>query len=291
MIEPSKHSLAKTAIAWLALLPAGIAGVILARVLFHIEPPGWLGPAEAALLLTLFAVSRFRPGIRPLGGYLLALAALKAGAIVIDAIEHGMAWRAWTAHASYAQFMFADSLLELIPCLLLALTVIGLGRRELFLVRGDLRARRPLPFGLPGLSWTVLGPALAVLFAGPLALQLMLKAPADPRLLGRALASLPLALAFAAFNAAQEEFRFRAVLLTRLVPVVGAGQALLLTSALFGIAHWFGHPSGASGVVMAGIAGYAWGRSMLDTRGYFWAWLIHGSLDVVIFLLVVMSGH
>ena len=291
MIEPSKHSLARTATAWLALLPAGIAGVIIARVVFHIEAPAWLGPAELAVLLTLFAASRVRPDLRPLGGYLLALAALKIGAIAIDAIEHGAAWRGWTAHVSYAQFMFADSLLELIPCLLLALTVIGLGRRELFLVRGDLRARRPLPFGLPAISWTLLAPALAVLFAGPLALQLMLKAPADPRLLGRALASLPLALSFAAFNAAQEEFRFRAVLLARLVPVVGAGQALLLTSALFGIAHWFGHPSGASGVVMAGIAGYAWGRSMLDTRGYLWAWLIHGSLDVVIFMLVVMSGH
>jgi len=285
------HSRAKTAVAWLAVLPAGIAGVIIARVVFHTEPPAWLGPAELALLLTLFAVSRVRPDLRPLGGYLLALAALKVGGMAIGAIERGAVWTAWTARVSYAQFMFADSLLELIPCLLLALTVIGLGRRELFLVLGDLRARRPLPFGQPALSWTLLGPALAVLFAGPLALQLMLKAPADPRLLGRAVASVPLALAFAAFNAAQEEFRFRAVLLARLAPVVGAGQALLLTSALFGIGHWFGHPSGASGVVMAGIAGYAWGRSMLDTRGYLWAWLMHGALDVLIFLLVVMSGH
>ncbi len=42
---------------------------------------------------------------------------------------------------------------------------------------------------------------------------------------------------------------------------------------------------------MAGIAGYAWGQSMLDTRGFFWAWLVHAALDVLIFQLVVMSGH
>ena len=63
------------------------------------------------------------------------------------------------------------------------------------------------------------------------------------------------------------------VLLARLAPVVGTGQALLVTSTLFGIGHWFGHPSGASGVLMAGFAGYVWGRSVLDTRGFFWAWL------------------
>lgn len=277
--------------AWMATLIASITGVIVARVAFHVEPPPWLGPAELAILLALLAVARARDGLRPLGGYLLALAALKTGGIVLDAIERGAAWTAWAGRASYTSFMFADSLLELLPCLLLALTAVGLGRRDLFLAGGDLRARRPLPLGLPAVRWTLLGPALVVLFAGPLALQLVLKASPDPRLLGRALASLPLALAFAAFNAAQEEFRFRAVLLARLVPSVGAAQALLLTSAQFGIGHWFGHPSGASGVVMAGIAGYAWGQSMLDTRGFFWAWLVHGALDVLIFLLVVMSGR
>ncbi len=81
------------------------------------------------------------------------------------------------------------------------------------------------------------------------------------------------------------------VLLARLAPVVGTGQALLVTSTLFGIGHWFGHPSGASGVLMAGFAGYVWGRSVLDTRGFFWAWLSHGIQDVVIFLLVMMSGR
>ncbi|HZE19061.1 MAG TPA: hypothetical protein VE402_02990, partial [Candidatus Angelobacter sp.] len=77
-MKPSKQSLGKTAIAWLAVLPAGIVGVIIARIVFHVEPPAWLGPAELGLLLTLFAVSRARPDLRPLGGYLLALAALKA---------------------------------------------------------------------------------------------------------------------------------------------------------------------------------------------------------------------
>src|SRR6266571_2776167 len=243
MNGPERGGVGIALIAWLAMLPASLVGEIVARVLFHAELPGWVAFAGLALLLALVALTRASLDLRPLGGYLLALAA------------------------------------------------IGVGRRTLFLTRGDLRARRPLPFGLPTVSWALLGPALAVLFAGPLALQLILKAPPDPRLLSRALASLPLALAFAAFNAAQEQFRFRMVLLARLAPVVGAGQALLVTSTLFGIGHWFGHPSGASGVLMAGLAGYVWGRSILDTRGFFWAWLSHGMQDVLIFLLVLMSGR
>ena len=169
---------------------------------------GWVAFAGPALLLALVALTRARLDLRPLGRYLLALVALTAGGMAMAAIKRGAACTAWTARVSYAAGMVADSLLELIPCLLLALTAIGVGRRTLFLARGDLRAQHPLPFGLPTVSWALLGPALAVLFAGPLALQLILKVPPDPRLLSGALTSLPLALAFAAFDAAQEEFRF-----------------------------------------------------------------------------------
>jgi hypothetical protein len=44
-----------------------------------------------------------------------------------------------------------------------------------------------------------------------------------------AIDGLPLVLAFAASKAAQEEFRFRAVLLGRLIPQINARHALLVT--------------------------------------------------------------
>ncbi len=99
-----------------------------------------------------------------------------------------------------------------------------------------------------------------------------------------------MALVFAAVNAAQEEFRFRAALLARLLPVVGTTHALPVTSLLFGLEHWFGHPSGPSGVLLAGLAGYMWGKSMVETGGSAWAWLIHGFQDVVIFALLIMAN-
>src|SRR5438132_12205226 len=169
---------------------------------------GWVAFAGPALLLALVALTRARLDLRPLGRYLLALVALTAGGMTIAAIKRRAAYTAWTARVSYAACMVADSLLELIPCLLLALTAIGVGRRTLFLTRGDLRAQHPLPFGLPPVSWALLGPGLAVLLAGPLALQRILKVPLDPRLPSRAPPSLPLAPAIAGFAPAPEASRF-----------------------------------------------------------------------------------
>jgi membrane protease YdiL (CAAX protease family) len=80
------------------------------------------------------------------------------------------------------------------------------------------------------------------------------------------------------------------VLIARIRTLLGPGQALLLTSALFGLGHWFGHPSGPSGVLMAGIAGWFWGKSMIETKGFFWAWVIHAIQDVVIVAFVVMAS-
>jgi membrane protease YdiL (CAAX protease family) len=60
---------------------------------------------------------------------------------------------------------------------------------------------------------------------------------------------------------------------------------------IFGLGHWFGHPSGLSGVVMAGFAGLVWGKAMVETRGFGWAWLIHGFQGVMIFAFLVIGGR
>jgi membrane protease YdiL (CAAX protease family) len=239
----------------------------------------------------LLAITRVASGLRPLQGSLVALLALDVGYAGETTIESTSRWTSWMAHASTLQFILPDSLIERIPCALLGLTLIGSGlnRRNVFLQRGNTSARTRLPFGLSAISWKWLGPLLTLFLAGGLAAQLSSTVRPDFRMVQRAITGLPLAIAFAAFNAAQEEFRFRAVLLGRLIPSVGAGQALLVTSLIFGLAHWFGHPSGLSGVFMAGFAGWLWGKSMVDTGGFAWAWLIHGLQDVVIFSFLLMA--
>ena len=280
-------------VAWLAILPASPFGAILCSVLLPapFPFPPWLPFANLAASASLLTLAYVVPSLRPIRGYLRSIALLVLGYLILSRIESTEWWSTRFARGPAWQMVFADSILELIPCLLLALSLVrsGLTRRDLFLTRGNLLAPFPMPFRLPPGSWAWLGPFFTLFLAGPLVLQLIYTVRPDFSSLQRAIHGLPLALAFSVFNAAQEEFRFRSVLLGQVVPAVGASQALWMTSTLFGLGHWFGHPSGPTGVVMAGFAGFIWGKSMLDTRGFAWAWMIHAFQDVVIFSMLLMS--
>jgi membrane protease YdiL (CAAX protease family) len=274
-----------TAVAWLATALASSAGAILYRAWTGADLPLGLGLAGLALLAALFGLSLLGPYLRPLRGYLLALMAFQGGGLLADGLAPSF------RPADWLHRMLVNAALQLIPCALLALTLVrsGMTRRDVFLAAGDMAAPAEMPFGIRSPSWRRLGPALMLFLAAGLSVQLFLTVRPDPAMLGGALRVLPWALAFAALNAAQEEFRYRAVLLARLVPSVGRIHSLLITSALFGLDHWFGHPSGPSGVLLAGFAGYLWGKSMIETRGSGWAWLIHAFQDVVIVLFIAAA--
>ena len=99
---------------------------------------------------------------------------------------------------------------------------------------------------------------------------------------------LPWALATATLNAANEEFQFRCVPLAHLRNVLPLRESVWLTAIFFGLAHYFGQPSGWLGVAMATVAGFIWGKSMLETRGVAWALGIHFVQDLVIFYFLAM---
>jgi hypothetical protein len=79
-------------------------------------------------------------------------------------------------------------------------------------------------------------------------------------------------------------------LLAALAPAFGKEDALLLSAALFGIQHYYGVPYGIAGILMAGILGWLLGKSMLETKGFAWAWLIHFAQDVLIFTFMAVSS-
>jgi len=71
---------------------------------------------------------------------------------------------------------------------------------------------------------------------------------------------------------------------------VGPGHSLLLTAAYFGLAHFFGVPYGAVGVIMAFVLGYILSKAMLETKGFFWPWFIHFWQDVAIFTFMAIGS-
>ena len=80
----------------------------------------------------------------------------------------------------------------------------------------------------------------------------------------------------------------RSVHLARLLPVLGKQQAILITSVMFGLLHYFGNPGSVPGVLMAAYLGYISAKSMVETGGIVWAFVLHFIGDVIIYAFWAM---
>ncbi len=292
LMKPSK-ALYLTA-SWLATLCASSFPFIVWRVFLHHNTLSlWVPAVQFIGFGVSIALALLSSELQSVRGFILALLAMAAGDWIRYGIENTQAWVAWAESEAQYKLIVADSFVAAIPAFLMALTLIrsGIGRGELFMQKGNLNAPSKTPFGLRSIPWMILGPIITILFSLPLVLQLTFTVNPNFAAGEKVFGALPVILIFSVFNAACEEFRFRAVLIARSERILGLRQALLLTSTLFGLGHWFGHPSGLSGVVMAGIAGWIWGKAMIETRGLFWSWFIHGIQDILILALVIMADH
>jgi membrane protease YdiL (CAAX protease family) len=252
----------------------------------------WLGVVQLGLVLALLVGARSIPSLRPLTLLFAVLTTQAAGFLVLRLAERITGFTAWAARAPDYLWIPAQSVLFVFPTALMVVTALaaGLTRRDLFLTVGDLRAPSRIPGTARFTRWHRQAVPLIALFLLPLLIQLTLVSPPDPSQLGKALALLPLGVGFALVNAAQEEIRFRAVPIALLEPSVGAEAAIWMTAAAFGLGHWYGHPSGPTGVLLTFAAGLMLAKAFVETRGLAWALALHALLDLVIFVFVVMEG-
>jgi membrane protease YdiL (CAAX protease family) len=247
------------------------------------------------LVLAALAVLPFSR-LHGLARFLVAVAALNfAWDFLVPALGRTNFVHSLSQNASWGGQLFIARILTLSGGVLMGLTLIGSGmtRPDLFLCRGNLSApAQPIPFlGLrKSIPWTVFGPALLVVFGVALPLFLYFTVHPDFTAGGRILRFLPWILLVAALNAANEEFQFRNILLAHLRNSVAPAEAVLLTAVLFGLGHYYGQPSGPIGIVMAGFAGWIWARSMIETRGFAWAFFIHMVQDIVILSFLAVAA-
>lgn len=290
--QPARSSSLVLVVAWIAILFGSAAShVVWVEWLGYKDNPLWDYIARFVILVLLLALSWLWPKLRPLRGFLLAILAFN---LAID-IQVSAVKLPQIAALPPVLYALTDALLSVVLAVaLMALTLIhsGLSRRDLFLTKGNMRAQSsiPIPF-FSSRRWTLVGPLAFVILAIPLVVELILEIHPNFALAHNILSALPTIIVFGIINAAQEEFTYRVVYLARLAPVVGAGWALLITSVNFGINHWVGgHPNGLAGVVTVAVAGYILGRSMLDTRGIAWAWIIHTAADIIVAVLLAMAS-
>ena len=252
--------------------------------------PAWFAVLQAAVLLAVAGAFSFDSRLKPLRGFAIVLAALDGGDFVRWMIESHFRW---LPGAALPTRMFVDAVLAGVPALFMLATAVssGLTARQVFLVPGNMRAFTSLPL-LRSTRWTLVAPLIFLVTAMPLAARLRILAmPGDMSRIG--FFGVAFTLAFAAINAGFEEIRFRCVLLACAEGVVGRTHAIWLTAVLFGLAHWgpSNHPSGLIGAAMTGFLGWLLATSILDTRGWGWAWMIHLGDDMIIFLSILAYGQ
>ena len=253
--------------------------------------------AQVLVLVAASAIVGRSSRLRVLSGFLLTIAVLRLGwSVIAPMLTDWAPVQRLTDDLDWGPKMFVTRLLNATGALLMLTTFIGhrITRDDLFLRVGYMNApvkpERILWFRSP-LRWWHLGPLIIVIFA--LAMTAFLFSNLRPNFWQLSLhwQLFPWAVATAALNAANEEFQFRCVPLAHLRNVLPPHEGVWLTAVFFGLGHYFGQPSGWLGVAMATIAGFIWGKSMLETRGVGWAFAIHFVQDLVIFYFLAMSNR
>jgi membrane protease YdiL (CAAX protease family) len=285
---------------WAIIVILSVPPIIIAETGLQIQPGplgyAWNSWMRIIFLATLWILSLIWPKLKPIGGYTLALLAFFVAKTFLEpfVFDRG-AWTNWLENSSWGVWVVADRIQNrAIPVALMALTLIGsgIGLKELYLVKGDpkalaspariLQGNKTMPWNQIMREWL---PWFTVIITGVLWFQVR----PNPNQLSQALIFLPAVLIAAIINAFSEEFIFRSMVLARLEPVVGSQAAIWMAAGLFGIMHYFGHPYGPVGSLLAAYLGWISAKSMVETRGIVWALVVHTIGDFVIYFFWAMS--
>jgi uncharacterized protein len=281
-------------IAWIAMLIPSSLSIILWREFSTDEPFWWPFIILISLLVLVvsgFLIKRLKP-IRNFMIILLIIFLLGFGGGwqfgLIPFIRELPTWISWTESLPWALSSIFIHLLRLTPAIvvLLYLLLIKRKRTDFFLVKGDINALVE-PSILIGMKkpepWPKIGLIFAAIFTVGTLIFLLGTTPPSISQFVQAIPLIPVSILIAAINAFNEEFTLRAAPLSELWKVIGKKQGLLITTLYFGMGHYYGVPSGIIGVALSAFLGWFLGKSLLETKGFFWAWFIHFLPDIVIF--------
>jgi hypothetical protein len=290
---PRQRSILLT-VAWTVTLLVSTLPTILLNELGP-GAPDWLFWVKVAFVAIMLLMTFFWKTIRPLRAYFVVILILfLAEWVLYSWFGEADLWKSRFNSAVFTSSMLGMQILRLGVALIMvaAMLVIKKRRSEFFLVKGDLGATaEPIPLVMTRPQpWSKLGLYLALFISlGTLAFLLIASRP-SLGILPKAVPFLPAVLLFAVMNSFSEEMSYKASFLSVLHNVVGKDQSLLLMAAFFGIGHYYGVPYGIVGILMAGVLGWLLGKSMLETRGFTWAWFIHFLQDVIIFLFMAIGS-
>lgn len=136
----------------------------------------------------------------------------------------------------------------------------------------------------PTENWFHFGRNFAIIISGVTAIVIYYQLIKDSGIsISNILNVLPFSIVFALSNSFVEESITRLGVVVVLKDILKDKTIPLISALIFGTVHYWGNPGGFLGVIVAGFLGWLLTKSILETKGIFWAWLIHFLQDVIIF--------
>lgn len=292
--SPAKKPVLITA--WLVILVFASFKIILQEIFNYPVTQVIQFGLPAIIAAILFFLTFIIKPINPLRQF-FALFIVLAGAqwLVYTKIDTLPFFHSRLQNPSFNVYMLAEQSLNFMVTLIiiLFLFVLKKDRKKFFLAVGNFKANvQPIKWlwTKKGTGWHRFGSILAICLSLGTFVFLFIAARPSLNVIGKILPFVPMILLAATLNAFNEEMTYKASFLSVLENVVGKQQALYLMAAYFGILHFYGVPYGIIGVLMAAFLGWLLGKSMLETRGMFWAWFIHFWQDVLIFAFLAIGS-
>ena len=141
-----------------------------------------------------------------------------------------------------------------------------------------------------GESWLSLGASLSFFITLATSTFVYLQFRKSTGGLRQLMPFVPWVLLFSLTNSFSEEVVYRLGVIVPLAGSVDTTYILLFSAVAFGAPHLRGMPNGIVGALMAGLLGWLLAKSVVETNGIFWAWLIHFLQDIVIFSAFVIAA-
>lgn len=283
-------------IALILVLFASLLPDILLRELTG-QIPVWLPYVKLVVLVIVSIVCLKVDELRDFSTYGLILTVIIGTEILTRTILATEIWQSTFDRNTFVGNFGSSILLKIVtivPVILALFATLRLPSR-FYLCKGDLSIKADKIIGIVDkncISWGKLAVISAILISlGTFLLTLItVTGFSRPEGMDRLLPYLPLIVLLAFANSFAEGIVFRHSILGTLTNKLPKEQVIIIAAIFFGLAHYYGAPSGVIGVIMSGLLGWYLCRAMYDTRGFVAPWIIHFAQDVVIFSSLVLFG-
>jgi len=261
--------------------------------------PVWLSFVKFIILIGASIFFIFIKELKDLSKYTIILSTIIVIQILSKFIESTSLWQSIFDADSFIGNFGSAILLKFIGIIPIVILLIYIFKspKEVYLCKGDLSAKADeinwLGINKDMISWRKLSLISAILISfGTILLTILtVTGSSEPSRIDKLLRHFPIIILFALVNSFCEGIVFRSAILGPLKTILSKNQAMIICAIFFGIAHYYGAPSGVLGVIMSGVLGWYMCRSMYETNGFISSWIIHFMQDLVIFSTIIMMSN